>query len=400
MTAATKRRYATGVARQEELLDAAYELFAAAGFSGVSLRAIAAKAGVSHAALLRYFTSKDDLLFALLNRWEAANFAWIEAHAELPRPEAMVGLARRNAATPGYVPLFAALTGEAVTAAHPAHEHMRRRYESLRHYHDDDRDVVRLTSVWDGLQVMSLYLDEVEVPAALAAHFARTPESGADLDAEPRSEGDGLVRLPEPPPADESGYARGRESKTRIIDSATELFAGGGFTQTSLSDIAMQVGTSKSSLLHHFGSKDALLAAVLAKRDERAGEDPREPVPPREHLRRLVQGARNFFNDTATTLVSTCAASCRGPATMPSDPASSRSTPSSRTRPPPPTTRPTTSSPAASIGPWTISRASSNSCDPADRSPRTATHGARRSGSSPCGTGFRCSGSTTPRRST
>ncbi len=115
MTAATQRRYATGRARQEELLDAAYELFAAAGFSGVSLRAIAAKAGVSHASLLRYYESKDDLLLALLARWEDANVAWIDAHADLPRPEALLGLARRNAATPGYLPLFAALTGEAVS---------------------------------------------------------------------------------------------------------------------------------------------------------------------------------------------------------------------------------------------------------------------------------------------
>ena len=296
MTAATQRRYATGLARQEELLDAAYELFAAEGFSGVSLRAIAAKAGVSHASLLRYFKSKDDLLLALLSRWEDANSAWVDRHADLPRPEAILGLARRNAATPGYLPLFAALTGEATTPSHPGHEHMRRRYKRLRHFHFDghvDDDAARLTSAWDGLQVMSLYLDDVDVVAELADYFARTPApSGADLDADDGADRGALVHLPDPPPADESGYARGREQRARIIDSATELFAERGFTSTSLSDIAKRVGTSKSSLLHHFGSKDALLAAVLAHRDDVFTAEARTPVPAREFLRRLVAGAR------------------------------------------------------------------------------------------------------------
>lgn len=297
MTAATQRRYATGRARQEELLDAAYELFAAEGFSGVSLRAIAAKAGVSHASLLRYFESKDDLLLALLSRWEDANVAWIEMHADLPRPEALLGLARRNAATPGYLPLFAALTGEAVSPAHPGHEHMKRRYEDVRRYHFEggDADAARVTAAWDGLQVMSLYLDEVDVVSELADYFARTRGTSArvDLDAEDSSiKDEDLVHLPDPPPADVSGYARGREQRARIIDSATELFAERGFTSTSLSHIAKRVGTSKSSLLHHFGSKDALLAAVLAHRDGVLSEQARQSVPAREFLRRLVAGAR------------------------------------------------------------------------------------------------------------
>jgi AcrR family transcriptional regulator len=296
VTAATQRRYATGRARQEELLDAAYELFAAAGFSGVSLRAIAAKAGVSHASLLRYFTCKDDLLLALLSRWEDANRAWFDAHTDLPRPEALLGLARRNAATPGYLPLFAALTGEAVSPAHPGHEHMKRRYEELRGhlYEDGASDGARLTSAWDGLQVMSLYLDEVDVVAELADYFARTPSepTRGDLFADTAAPGGAVVRLPDPPAADESGYARGREQRARIIDSATELFAERGFTSTSLSDIAKRVGAAKSSLLHHFGSKDALLAAVLARRDDRINEDVEGPLPPRAFMRALVGAAR------------------------------------------------------------------------------------------------------------
>ncbi len=93
---------------------------------------------------------------------------------------------------------------------------MKRRYEDVRHFHFEggDADAARVTAAWDGLQVMSLYLNEVDVVAELADYFARTTSAspGADLDADDASiKDEGLVSLPEPPPADESGYARGRE---------------------------------------------------------------------------------------------------------------------------------------------------------------------------------------------
>jgi AcrR family transcriptional regulator len=45
------------------------------------------------------------------------------------------------------------------------------------------------------------------------------------------------------------------------------LFARDGYGDTSLRDIADAVGVSKSTLLHHYPSKDVLLSAVLAERD-------------------------------------------------------------------------------------------------------------------------------------
>jgi len=290
------RRYAPGLARREELVDAARDLFAAEGFGGVSLRAIAARAGLSHASLLRYFASKDDLLLALLSRWEDANMAWFQEHADLPPATTIPALARRNAATPGYVALFAALAGEAASSSHPAHDHLRRRYRQMRGLkHRDRDDDLRINAAWDGLQVMSLYLDEIDVAEELAAYFARTPAHGpcADLDADPPAAEAGMtVRLPDVPTADEAGYAPGRERRARIIDSATELFGERGFASTSLKDIAARVGSSKSTLLHHFGSKDVLLADVLARRDERLNEPALNPLPPREFMRNAADGAR------------------------------------------------------------------------------------------------------------
>src|SRR3712207_8758015 len=48
------------------------------------------------------------------------------------------------------------------------------------------------------------------------------------------------------------------------------LFARRGFEQTSVQAIADAVGLSKAGLLHHFPSKDALRAAVLAQVDRKS----------------------------------------------------------------------------------------------------------------------------------
>jgi len=55
-------------------------------------------------------------------------------------------------------------------------------------------------------------------------------------------------------------------TKTRdeIIAVAAEMFSQAGFKGTSLQDIAAGVGCSKATLLYHFDSKEAILAALIA----------------------------------------------------------------------------------------------------------------------------------------
>jgi AcrR family transcriptional regulator len=52
------------------MLDAAEELFSSRGFSAVTVRDIAERAGVSHALVHRYIGSKDDIYRAVLRRGE------------------------------------------------------------------------------------------------------------------------------------------------------------------------------------------------------------------------------------------------------------------------------------------------------------------------------------------
>jgi AcrR family transcriptional regulator len=63
--------------------------------------------------------------------------------------------------------------------------------------------------------------------------------------------------------AERAGAAR----RAKIVSAALTLFAVQGYRGTSLAAVAKQAGITQSGLLHHFPTKEALLAEVLAERD-------------------------------------------------------------------------------------------------------------------------------------
>ena len=63
--------------------------------------------------------------------------------------------------------------------------------------------------------------------------------------------------------------AGSEDKKARILSEALTLFSTQGYVATSLADIARASDISKAGLLHHYSSKDQLLAAVLDERDRR-----------------------------------------------------------------------------------------------------------------------------------
>ena len=63
--------------------------------------------------------------------------------------------------------------------------------------------------------------------------------------------------------------AGSEDKKARILAEALTLFSTQGYVATSLADIARASDISKAGLLHHYSSKDQLLAAVLDERDRR-----------------------------------------------------------------------------------------------------------------------------------
>jgi AcrR family transcriptional regulator len=78
------------------------------------------------------------------------------------------------------------------------------------------------------------------------------------------------VNPPSPSPR-RAGRPRGStggQTRSQALTAAMELFAETGFRGTSLQRVAEQVGLSQAGLLHHFGSKNQLLADVLQRRDD------------------------------------------------------------------------------------------------------------------------------------
>lgn len=147
MTAPTGRRMTKGERTRERIIDAAADLFAGQGFRAVSLRDIAAHAGLTHAGLLHHFASKDEVLVRVLEHRDAIDAVLLfDERIDAPRHLAeIVGFVARNMRTPGLVELYVKISGEATAPDHPAHRYFRHRYQVL-------RDVLArlLTEIADG----------------------------------------------------------------------------------------------------------------------------------------------------------------------------------------------------------------------------------------------------------
>jgi AcrR family transcriptional regulator len=104
--------YAKGVARRQQILDRAIEVFADKGSERTSLRAIAEKIGVSHAALLHYFGSREELLVEVLRERERRH----PAAAQGEVVGIMVRAAERNVTIPGFVALYTTLLAGSLEA--------------------------------------------------------------------------------------------------------------------------------------------------------------------------------------------------------------------------------------------------------------------------------------------
>lgn len=88
---------------------------------------------------------------------------------------------------------------------------------------------------------------------------------------------------------------KGGRRREQILATAVELFGEVGYRGTSLRDIAQRVGITHPGLLYHFNSKQELLSAVLARRDE-TNDDVfalRDQPGPLEHLRKVLELAQH-----------------------------------------------------------------------------------------------------------
>ncbi len=135
--------YAKGIARRQQILDRAIEVFAQRGSDRTSLRAIAQEVGVTHSALTHYFGSLEELLVEVYRE----SVRQIDGDSPEPPPETTPGemmrsSAERNRQVPGMVQLYSTLVAAALEDGHDAaHAFATERFAGLRaHLADRVRD--------------------------------------------------------------------------------------------------------------------------------------------------------------------------------------------------------------------------------------------------------------------
>ena len=186
--------YRTGVRRRQEIVDVAITVFGEYGFAGGSIRAIADRAGVSHATLLQHFGSKEGLLIAVLQEWDRrtvdarlTDVVGLDYFRRLP--EVIHG----HRSNRGLLELFTTIAAEASSPAHPAHAFIQLRYadnlatlaDHLRHAIDAGEiapltpteieiEVRLLTAVMDGIGLQWLLDPSTDVLATMTTHITRT----------------------------------------------------------------------------------------------------------------------------------------------------------------------------------------------------------------------------------
>ncbi|AXK45255.1 TetR/AcrR family transcriptional regulator [Brachybacterium saurashtrense] len=123
--------YGKGVARRQEILDRAIETFRERGAAGTSLRSIAQSIGISHAALLHYFDSREQLLVAVYARAESQrDTGGDSAESAL---DVLVQAAMINVGVPGMVELYTTLVATSLAVeGSPTNEFFTDRFARIR----------------------------------------------------------------------------------------------------------------------------------------------------------------------------------------------------------------------------------------------------------------------------
>jgi len=126
------RPYATllakGEDRRQRILLAAERLLARNGWRNTSLAQIARNAGVSAAGLLHHFSSKEQLLHAVLDARDADDDTHADRSGDLI--EEIQRVAERFARAPELVGTFTVLLAENVLPEAPLHDRMLKRYRA------------------------------------------------------------------------------------------------------------------------------------------------------------------------------------------------------------------------------------------------------------------------------
>src|SRR4051812_23221015 len=83
-------------------------------------------------------------------------------------------------------------------------------------------------------------------------------------------------------------YAKGVVRREEILEAALAVFARSGYRGTSLREVSKVTGLSQAGLLHYFGTREAMLAEILRKREE-LGRSESPDLPQVSRLARALE---------------------------------------------------------------------------------------------------------------
>lgn len=95
------------------------------------------------------------------------------------------------------------------------------------------------------------------------------------------------------PPAARKTTAKGQQTRDRIVDEATRIFAREGYRSGSLQRIAEACGLTQQGLLHYFRSKADLLRAVVEAREAETAAHVRATTAHEDELDGFIDGVRH-----------------------------------------------------------------------------------------------------------
>ncbi|MEH3088462.1 TetR/AcrR family transcriptional regulator [Microbacterium sp. cf332] len=180
----TRGPYRTGIETRRALVEHAIRVFGEHGYRGGSLRMIAESVGAPASQIVNHFGSKDGLLTAVLDHWDALQVAdgGRRGLAYVEELRTRIAYSRDN---PTWVEFFLTLGSEATARDHPAHDYFVARYahiadrlqEEILYAAASDEiapidpsaarvEAQRLSAMMDGLQLQWLLDRELDLVGA------------------------------------------------------------------------------------------------------------------------------------------------------------------------------------------------------------------------------------------
>lgn len=170
----TRGPYAKTAEVRRRILESAMRAFAESGYRATTMKNVAEMAGISQRGLVHHFASKEELLTAVLERYDhvvAEQLPPIQGQASLA---GIVDLLLDNEREPWLAELYSILSTEAISPEHPAHAYYRQRYRTFRLHVEEAFETMRrsgqlstaieptilaamFTSLVEGLRVQWLY---------------------------------------------------------------------------------------------------------------------------------------------------------------------------------------------------------------------------------------------------